>query len=749
MQLLKRNLINKNVLIPLILILTLGAILRFYGLGIQSFWLDELLTWGMSNQENLTGVINTLRCCSTHPPGYLSIIYFVEKYIGDSELILRFPSAVSGVLSIFVIFLLGKRLYTYKEGLIASALMAVLWSPIYYSQEARSNSLLLLFTLFATYFWITIMWRLNEKVKLSNYIIFGYFLTAITSSYLHYFGLFLVVLQGLGSILFFIRRRSALSYIFFTYFLIFLAYLPWFPAMLDQMSSDSYNWVNQPELITSLKSYFNFLFNTSRTLKSAILILYSFLFFNSLYNIFKKKEYRNIRAMLLSSGLLLVLWLIVPFVLIYIKSVLSAPFLVNRNLIISLPAAYLLLSRSITQLPFSSRNQVIIVFVFTGLILSNLIFYKSYYSKPHKEQFRESAGYIVEHDHLYKDSIIAGSYAFMTNYYFERKGFDRRVELGANQKSISGISKVISTGNPRYVWSLHAHSVPDEGYINFLNKNLTLLEYKKFIGAEVWLFENRSPDFYYLGFYNPEEWPTGRYRWSKQESIIGFDRKGAIELVLHVSHPDVEKAPVILTVFLNKKPIDKVTFTRKRRISKRYYIPKASKDVQQLFLKISRTWNPYKYGVSKDTRDLGIAVSEIKFLDELPKDGIGFYQWETWGGGQIPGWPHDLPKRFRWTGMRASMRVESGLKNGITLFLLSSHPDINKSPVKVEIIGDDGFIREEIFTESKWKKVILKGDEIKNSKVLTIQVNRTWNPESAGVSNDSRELGVAVAIPEK
>jgi hypothetical protein len=146
---------------------------------------------------------------------------------------------------------------------------------------------------------------------------------------------------------------------------------------------------------------------------------------------------------------------------------------------------------------------------------------------------------------------------------------------------------------------------------------------------------------------------------------------------------------------------------------------------------------------------LGVAVSEIKFLDELPKDGIGFYHRETWGGGQIPGWPHDLPKRFRWTGMRASMRVKSGLKNGITLFLLSSHPDINKSPVRVEIIGDNGIIREEVFVDNKWTKVLLKDDELRDLKVLTFQVSRTWNPKLVGVSNDSRELGVAVAIPEE
>ncbi len=38
----------------------------------------------------------------------------------------------------------------------------------------------------------------------------------------------------------------------------------------------------------------------------------------------------------------------------------------------------------------------------------------------------------------------------------------------------------------------------------------------------------------------------------------------------------------------------------------------------------SRTWNPKKFGVNQDSRDLGVAVSEMEFSDEVPKDGIGF-----------------------------------------------------------------------------------------------------------------------------
>lgn len=494
MQLLRRKLTNKNILVLLILILIFGSLLRLYGLNNQSLWNDELSSWKCSSYDNLSTVINRGVRPDVYPPGYQIFLYFVEKCIGDSEIILRFPSAVSGVLSVLVIFFIGLRLYSYKEGLIASALMAVLWCPIYYSQEARAYSMLLLFTLLATYFWISVLESLSKKVRLSYYTTFGYIITAIISSYLHYFGLYLIALQGLFAILFFIRRRQALAYILLIYFPILLAYLPWLPTMWEHLNKGPI-WIKPPGSITfAFVRYLHFLFNKSKTLLLFVLMLYSFLFVRSLYNILKFKEYKNIRTALLSPGLLLVLWLIIPFVGVYIKSILSAPVLTPRNLIISLPAAYLLLSRSITQLPLRSRNKAIIAFVIVGLFLFHVIFRMDYYSEAHKEQFREAVGFIVEHDHLYKGSLIIG-YAWSReylNYYFERKGSDRRVYAMAGQeKDISNVAEVISTESPQYIWYIRAHRSPGVEFIDFLNRNLIFIDQKKFIGADVWLFENK------------------------------------------------------------------------------------------------------------------------------------------------------------------------------------------------------------------------------------------------------------------
>jgi len=389
--------------------------------------------------------------------------------------------------------------------------MAVLWCPIYYSQEARPYSILILLASLATYFWISILENLKEKVKPSYFTILGYIITAIISSYLHYFGLYLIVLQGLGAVLFFIRRRRALVYILSIYLLIILAYLPWLPAMWRQFFSpvtrQMGSWIPQPRtnIFNYYFQYLEFLFNNSRIpfyrhshlaepysrpLLSIVLVLYLFLLVHSLYNIWRTKGCKNRKKMLFSPSFLLILWLIVPFTFIYIESKVGVPVLTFRNLIISLPAAYLLLSRSITQLPLRSRSRAVVASVIVGLFLSHL----QYYSKPFKYQFREAVYFIAERDHLYENSLIIG-YAWNPayfNFYFKKKGSVRRVNvMGGSRKDIPRIDKVIRRENPRYIWYIYAHRQPNPKFIAFLNKNLTLIEHKKFLGAAVLLFENK------------------------------------------------------------------------------------------------------------------------------------------------------------------------------------------------------------------------------------------------------------------
>ena len=493
MCLLKTNCAGKKVLIILILILIVGSILRFYGLANQSLWNDELSSWVRSSHGNLSAVMEKGVYTDVHPPGYQLLLYFVEKYIGDSEAILRLPSALSGSLAILVIFLTGTRLYSHKEGLIAAVLMAVLWCPIYYSQEARSYSMLLLFTSMATYFWISLLQAINTKTKPSYYSIIGYIISSIIASYLHYFGPYLIALQAIATAMLAIRKHKAFGYVILLYLPILLAYMPWMPTMYKHLNQGPI-WIGPPGHITkSFTGYLRFLFNQSMMIYIFALLMYCFLFLQSLNNILKFKKYKALETVLLSPGMLLILWLVVPFVGVYIKSVISAPVLTFRNLIISLPAAYLLLARSITQLPFGLKNKSILTCILATLFLAHLMFHMDYYSKPHKQQFREAVAFVAEKNHIFKDSLIIGYCHYgpaYLDYYFEKKGSDRRVNILAGQKSdIPLVVKALRSENPRYVWYIRAHKIPDAQFMNFLVNNLKCIRQKKFLGAYVWLFE--------------------------------------------------------------------------------------------------------------------------------------------------------------------------------------------------------------------------------------------------------------------
>src|SRR5918993_5800477 len=113
-------------LLALLAIMFLGAVLRFYGLGFQSLWGGELASWDISTRETISQVVGGVRS-DDHPPLYFLILRFSQWIFGDSEWALRLPSALAGWLCIPAIYLLGKRLYSEREGIIAALFLAVFW----------------------------------------------------------------------------------------------------------------------------------------------------------------------------------------------------------------------------------------------------------------------------------------------------------------------------------------------------------------------------------------------------------------------------------------------------------------------------------------------------------------------------------------------------------------------------------------------------------------------------------------------
>lgn len=117
-----------------------GLILRSFNLN-QSLWLDEAINVLAVKSYSLFDLITQYARADFHPPGWFIILWFWGKIFGYSEIIVRLPSVIFGVITIYVTYLIGKKLVSKNLGLIAALLIGVNPLHLYYSQEARMYAL--------------------------------------------------------------------------------------------------------------------------------------------------------------------------------------------------------------------------------------------------------------------------------------------------------------------------------------------------------------------------------------------------------------------------------------------------------------------------------------------------------------------------------------------------------------------------------------------------------------------------------
>ncbi|HSZ69085.1 MAG TPA: glycosyltransferase family 39 protein [Solirubrobacteraceae bacterium] len=128
-----------------------GAILRFATLDVQSIWSDEAATIVLVHR-GLGGLLSHISTSETTPPLYFVLVWGWTKVFGTSVFAFRSLSALVGTITIPVIYLAGRRISP-RVGIWAAALTTVNPAMYYYSQEARSYALLILFSAAALVFW--------------------------------------------------------------------------------------------------------------------------------------------------------------------------------------------------------------------------------------------------------------------------------------------------------------------------------------------------------------------------------------------------------------------------------------------------------------------------------------------------------------------------------------------------------------------------------------------------------------------
>ena len=381
-----------------------AAVLRFWHLGAKSLWLDEAITAWLAQASSPVFTGTVWRGGEAN----MSLFYVIMRawsHLGSSEWTLRFFSVLMGIAAIPIFFVLGKRLFGSRVGLIAALLLTVNACHVAYSQEARSYTLFFLLAILSWYFFV----RAIETGGSLDYI--AYAVISALAVYSHFFALLLVAAQW-ASVLALGRERIRWGKLLLAAALLVLLTGP---ALFFIVGRDTGQlaWVPKPSL-RDVQRFGYFLVADQGTLRQPLLAAYVVLAGLALVpRVKRSSDERESRARW--KLILLLCWFVLPPAVALIASIWK-PVFVARFLIFCLAPLLLLSAAGLGEIRRAwLRNSLSL-----ALAAASLVPTFWYYRQP-KEQWREAVSTIAAHAQTGDSVILLGNYARVPFDYYRTR----------------------------------------------------------------------------------------------------------------------------------------------------------------------------------------------------------------------------------------------------------------------------------------------------------------------------------------
>jgi len=426
---------KENMLI--LLILALAAFLRLFRLGHQSLWIDEI------NAVILAGknIFKILFTGDTTPPFIYLVNHFWQKF-GNSDFMVRFPSVIFGVLSIYTTYKLAKIFFGIKEALLSSFLMSISLYHVMYSQEAaRPYTAFLLFSLLSLYC-LYQMLNTNQRKYWLGFIVFN-----ILNLYTHNFSIFVLAEEIIIWIIFILWSvfKKSNNYRWginkmFKFFLAMIGILILSLPISMQFLAATRSELAGGRVVLNPIYYKNLLCRYGAGNGLAFFI-YNFFFITGLLTFFKNDKRKEI--------FLLILWLIFPF---FILSFLDLKhFFHIRYVIFTYPAYVIIVSKGITNFldldmellkPSKNVPLILIVIIFLGLSFTPL---RLYYQMPARlTDWRGAADYIYNTAEDGAKVITQSCHDTLIKYYLAKRYNPKKIEVMPHNNNIYYFADILS-----------------------------------------------------------------------------------------------------------------------------------------------------------------------------------------------------------------------------------------------------------------------------------------------------------------
>ncbi len=398
------RLTNKTIIILIVLI---SIILRFFNYFEIAFTHDEFSALFRLNFESFSELIEKGVKKDGHPAGIQVFLYYWTKLFGYQEWIVKLPFAVFGVMSVYLIYLIGKKWFNETVGLLSASYIASIQFTIMYSQIARPYISGMFFSLLMVHYWSNLMIS-SEKNFNRNYILF--IISTSLCSYNHHFSLLFSAIVFVSGI-FFIHRKYLIKYLI-SGLIIFVLYIPHLKIFFYQLSVGGVEgWLGKPQN-DFLFEFIHYIFNYSIY---AIFLVIAIIFFGLFH--FKKDAF-NVKLIILSF-----VWFIIPFLIGFFYSRYVSAVLQYSVLIFSFPMLFFVLFGFIR-----SQNTKINLIIVSAIFLTNIL--SLVYGRKHYDLFYKSIykQILIDYKNIKKDNsntvYIIDSHEKISDYYISKLNID-------------------------------------------------------------------------------------------------------------------------------------------------------------------------------------------------------------------------------------------------------------------------------------------------------------------------------------
>lgn len=361
----------------LFLIVLAGAVLRFYNYADAPYSFDEFSALFRTRFDNFRDLIYLgVKTTDTHPAGVQIFMFIWVKLFGESEMVVKLPFVLFGVLSVALAYMLATKWFNSTVGLIVALFVSVLQYPITYSLFARPYISGLFLSLLMVWYWTHLVFYTEKKSKL-NFI--GFVLAGALCAYNHHFSLFFLGLVGLSG-LFFLNKANIKSYLL-ACVLIFVLYTPHLSIFFVQLSRGGVeDWLQKPRpgFILEYGSYMLH-YSIYMYALAAILFLVGFIYIRKTFSLSNKFR-------ILSFVWFAVTYLTAYFYSVYVNSVLQF-----SVLIFTFPFLIIALFSYYGKASAWLKTLIVLVFLTTAIytLIFNRQHYDIFYHSVYKEIIRE------------------------------------------------------------------------------------------------------------------------------------------------------------------------------------------------------------------------------------------------------------------------------------------------------------------------------------------------------------------------